>query len=111
MPKQQLAIILFSCLASQILADTPAKVLLPFGETALWAANLDEVKQCAKGKCEEESMLGVQQAMNYALNNARVAVKYVEDKKVKKQNFEIIDQLIVKLAQMADIEVGSKDKI
>ena len=109
MPKQQLAAILLSCLAIQVLADTPAKVLLPFGETALWAASLDEVKQCAQGKCEEESLMGVQQAMNYALNNARVAMKYVEDKKIKKQNFEIIDKMIVKLAQMSDIEAGSEE--
>eukprot|EP00795_Rhopilema_esculentum_P002298 gene2298-17917_t len=82
--------------AGKNLADTPARVLIPFGEAALWASSLDAVKECKKGDCDGEVKVGIPQAQKYALNNARMAIKNGKEKKTVDEGKKF-DKIFVKV--------------
>jgi len=98
--------------STETLADTPANVLIPFGESALWAAGLKEIEDCKDLKCDEESTFGIPQAMKYALNNARIVVKHVEEKNAgqAKKFAERIDKLLIELEKVEGMDQGKKWK-
>ena len=89
-------------------ADTPANVLIPFGETAIWAAGLKAITDCKDLKCDEETTFGLPQTIKYALNNARIAVKHLDDKDAAAaQKFaENIDKLLINLEKVEGLDAG-----
>lgn len=88
------------------LADTPAKVLIPFGDAAIWAAGLSEVQDCKDAKCDEEMKYGVPLALTYALNNARLAIKHGKDADEVKIYLRTIDKLLIELEKLEEKEQG-----
>ena len=69
------------------------KVEVPFGAAAVWAAGLPEIQECQDGRCDPELMPGIQQALKYALNNARAALRDQESSKVKQWQKKIAELL------------------
>lgn len=100
--------ILLLCVSTRTFADTPAKVLIPFGEASLWAAGLKEIEDCKNLKCDEETTFGIPQAIKYALNNARIAVKHLEEEQSEAGNMyaEKIDKLLIELEKVEGMEQG-----
>ena len=94
--------------ATRASADAPAKVLLPFGDAALWAVGLKEIADCKEKKCEEDSSFGIPQALKYALNNARIAVKHADEKSAEaaKKYATTLDKLLIRLEKFEEIEPG-----
>ena len=77
-------IIVLSCLTSQCFAlkfssiTDWVNVTVPVGPAALWAANIPEIKFCrnnTSGTCDILMKIGVQQALKYAINNAKLALR------------------------------------
>ncbi len=84
------------------------KVNVPFGEAAIWATSGREVAACAAGRCEEETTHGVVQALKYAVNNARIAVKHVTLTEKTIEYFSRINKLAVEVAKIEKIQQESK---
>ena len=81
---------------------------IPFGKAAIWAASIEEVKACAKGNCEDETKLPVLQALKYALNNAKIALKHASSENLLKDAFEVIDELTGSIGKLENADPGSK---
>ena len=100
--------VLLLCASTRTFADTPAKVLIPFGEASLWAAGLKEVRDCRNLKCDEETTFGMPQVIKYALNNARIVVKHLDEKDSEAGGMyaDEIDRLLIQLEKVEGMEQG-----
>eukprot|EP00794_Sanderia_malayensis_P006297 gene6297-7019_t len=90
-------------------ASTTTKVKIPFGEAAIWALGVDEVEDCAAGKCEDETKAGVLQALKYALNNARLALGHGErDAKLADKYLKTFDKMLYQVSKLENMDQEGK---
>ena len=88
--------------------EATVSVQVPFGKTALWVWKNKLVKACSNMTCHEFLRLGVQQAVKYSLNNAKLALLNSEEREDTGKQLKTIDILLKKAKKMDETNIDKK---